>query len=78
MATMPSVKDMPTYNADSEVASLSLTIPSWNSSIDRVFNKTNMHDISEKAKTQLRVELMSLRDSIDLILLAIEEVSDHG
>ena len=78
MSSMPSVKDMPTYNADSEVASLSLTIPSWNSSIDRVFNKTNMQDISEKTKTQLRVELLSLRDSIDLILLAIEEVSEHG
>lgn len=75
LATMPSVKDMPTYDPDSEVASLSLTIPSWSSSIDRVFKKTNMQDISEKAKTQLRVELMSLRENIDLILLAIEEVS---
>lgn len=78
MATMPSVKDMPTHDPDGEVASLSLTIPSWNSSIGRVFNQTNMQDISDKAKTQLRVELMTLRDSIDLILLAIEEVSPNG
>lgn len=78
MATMPSVKDMPAHDPDGEVASLSLTIPSWNSSIGRVFNKTNMQDISDKAKTQLRVELMTLRDSIDLILLAIEEVSPNG
>ena len=78
MATMPSVKDMPTHDPDGEVASLSLTIPSWNSSIGRVFNKTNMQDISDKAKTQLRVELMTLRDSIDLILLAIEEVASNG
>lgn len=78
MATMPSVKDMPAHDPDGEVASLSLTIPSWNSSIGRVFNKTNMQDISDKAKTQLRVELMTLRDSIDLILLAIEEVSQNG
>ena len=78
MATMPSVKDMPAHDPDGEVASLSLTIPSWNSSIGRVFNKTNMRDISAKAKTQLRVELMTLRDSIDLILLAIEEVSPNG
>ena len=78
MATMPSVKDMPAHDPDGEVASLSLTIPSWNSSIGRVFNKTNMHEISDKAKTQLRVELMTLRDSIDLILLAIEEVSPNG
>ena len=77
-STMPSVKDMPQHDPDGEVASLSLTIPSWNSSIGRVFNKTNMEDISTKAKTQLRMELLSLRDSIDLILLAIEEVSDNG
>lgn len=78
LATMPSVKDMPAYDPDSEVASLSLTIPSWSSSIGRVFNKTNMQDISDKAKTQLRIELMTLRDNIDLILLAIEEVSKNG
>lgn len=74
MATMPSVKDVPAHDPDGEVASLSLTIPSWNSSIGRVFNKTNLQEVSDKAKTQLRVELLSLRDSIDLILLAIEEV----
>lgn len=74
MAAMPSVKDMPAHDPDGEVASLSLTIPSWNSSIGRVFNKTNMQEISDKAKTQLRVELLTLRESIDLILLAIEEV----
>ena len=78
MSTMPSVKDMPKPDPDGEVASLSLTIPSLNSSIGRVFNKTDMQEISDKAKTQLRVELLSLRDSIDLILLAIEEVSNNG
>lgn len=78
MATMPSVKDMPKHDPDAEVASLSLTIPSWNSSIARVFNKANLNELSDKAKTQLRVELLSLRDSIDLILLAIEEVSQNG
>jgi hypothetical protein len=78
MTTMPSVKDMPAHDPDGEVASLSLTIPSWSSSIGRVFNKTNLQEVSDKAKTQLRVELMTLRDSIDLILLAIEEVLPNG
>ena len=78
VATMPSAKDMPAHDPDGEVASLSLTIPSWNSSSERVFKKTNMEEISDKAKNQLRVGLMTLRDSIDLILLAIEEVMDHG
>lgn len=75
--TTPSVKDMPTYDPDGEVASLSLTIPSWSSSIGRVFNNTNMKEISDKAKTQLRIELLSLRDNIDLILLAMAEVSNN-
>jgi hypothetical protein len=34
-----------------------------------------MHEVSSKAKTQLKEELLSLRDSVDLVLLAIEEVS---
>ena len=78
IASLPSVKDMPVYNPDNEVASLSLTIPSWRSSIDRVFKKTNMQLLSDEAKTQLWVELMVLRENIDLIILAIEEVSQNG
>ena len=73
-----SVKDVPTYDPDGEVASLSLTIPSWNSSIDRVFNQTNLHKISDKARAQLKSELLALRDSVDIILLAIEEASING
>ena len=48
MAPLPSVKDMPVYDPDGEVASLSLTIPSWSSSISRVFNNTNMHFICQQ------------------------------
>ena len=76
--TQVSVKNMPTYDPDGEVASLSLTIPSWNSSIDRVFNHTDLHEISDKARTQLKSELLALRNSVDIILLAIEEASDNG
>ena len=74
MGTQPSVKDMPAFDPDSEVASLSLTIPTWNTSIDRVFTNTDLRAISDKARTQLKAELLTLRDSVDLVLLAIEEV----
>ena len=74
MGMQPSVKDMPAFDPDSEVASLSLTIPTWNTSIDRVFTNTDLHAISDKARTQLKAELLTLRDSVDLVLLAIEEV----
>ncbi len=77
-AGQSSVKDVPTYDPDGEVASLSLTIPSWNSSIDRVFNQTNLNEISDKARAQLKSELLALRDSVDIILLAIEEASNNG
>ena len=77
-AGQSSVKDVPTYDPDGEVASLSLTIPSWNSSIDRVFNQTNLNEISDKARAQLKSELLAVRDSVDVILLAIEEASNNG
>ena len=77
-AGQSSVKDVPTYDPDGEVASLSLTIPSWNSSIDRVFNQTNLNEISDKARAQLKSELLALRDCVDIILLAIEEASNNG
>ncbi len=76
-ALQPSVKDMPAFDPDSEVASLSLTIPTWSSSIDRVFNNTDLQIISEKARSQLKTELMALRYSVDLVLLAIEEATNN-
>lgn len=77
MSPQPSVKDMPVFDPDSEVASLSLTIPTWNTSIDRVFNSTDHHGISDRARTQLKTALLALRDSVDLVLLAIEEVENN-
>ena len=72
-----SVKDPPKYDPDSAVASLSLTIPSWASSIERVVDIDTLRGISDKAKPQLHTELLSLRDSIDLLLLALEEVAEN-
>ena len=69
----PSVKDMPVFDPDSAVASLSLTIPSWNSSIERVFGRTDFKAISVGAGKQLKQELISLRDTIELVLITLEE-----
>ena len=74
---LPSVKDMPEHDPDGEIVGLTLTIPSWNSSIDRVFDQTNLREISERAISALKKELMNMRDSIELVLLAIEEMSDN-
>lgn len=60
----PSIKDMPQYDPDSEVASLALTIPSWISSMKRVSNASDMSKVSNGAKTKLRNELDKLGNTI--------------
>lgn len=77
MVGQPSVKDMPSFDPDSEVAGLSLTIPTWTSSIDRAFTKTDMTQVTEKARSKLKKELLSLHDSVELFLLAIEETIEN-
>lgn len=77
MSVLPSVKDMPVYSPDAEIESLTLTIPSWNSSVSRIFNDTEMRNISQKAKTQLLQEATSLKESIELLILAIEEENGY-
>lgn len=63
-AKAPSIKDMPQYDPDSEVASLALTIPSWISSMKRVSNVSDMSKVSDGAKTKLRNELDKLGNTI--------------
>lgn len=67
------VKDMPAYDPDAEVASLTLTIPSWRSSIERVRASSNMQSVSPSAKTYLRKELSSLMSTIDALVFSIQE-----
>lgn len=73
----PSVKDMPSYDPDSEVVGLSLTIPSWASSIDRVRDKTDFRRISSRARQDLIAALRALRKRIMDMLTSIEEGSNE-
>ena len=68
-----SVKDMPAYDPDAEVSALTLTIPSWRISIDRVRSSANMQQVSSKAKASLCKELDSLRKTIDDLSRIIRE-----
>ena len=63
-AKSPSIKDMPQYDPDSEAASLTLTIPSWISSMNRISNAGDMSKFSKGAKNKLRNELDKLGDAI--------------
>lgn len=69
----PSVKDMPVYDPDADVTSLTMTIPMWQSSIVRVKEKANMTTVSEKAKLALRGAFISLMNTIDNMLDIMKE-----
>jgi len=64
---------MPTYNPDSEVNSLCMTIGSWISSIERVNSKVNFDRVTPKAISQLIQELTSLAGTVCSIQKRLEE-----
>lgn len=69
-----SIKDMPEYDPDSEITGLTLTIPSWGSSITRVMSVTDMNNVSGEAKVNLIAALCQLKSVIDDMLIAVKEV----
>lgn len=69
----PSVKDMPAFDPDADVTGLTLTIPSWSSSIKRVRTKTDLSIVSPAARNGLACELHALANHIEEMLSAIEE-----
>ena len=71
--TISTVKDMPNYDPDAEVASLTLTMPSWGSSINRVRQNSRMNTVSPSAKNALRKELEALQTAIDLMKQCLSE-----
>ncbi|MDD4291090.1 MAG: hypothetical protein PHX51_02470 [Clostridia bacterium] len=60
----PSVKDMPKFDPDAPLTELTLTIPSWISSIKRTVNSLNTSEPSIKAKTKLEQVLNDLQNNI--------------
>lgn len=69
----PSVKDMPAFDPDAEISSLTLTIPSWSSSIERTRNRADLSIISPVAKNRLIGALQTLQDTVDEMLKAVKE-----
>lgn len=69
----PSVKDMPAFDPDAEISSLTLTIPSWSSSIERARNRADLSIISSVAKSRLIGALQTLQDTVDEMLKAVKE-----
>ena len=69
----PSIKDMPDFDPDAEVTELTLTIPTWNSSIKRTQTNADLSIISQTAREKLQSALQSLRDEVDIMLTLIKE-----
>lgn len=67
------IKNMPDYDPDAEITGLTLTIPSWTSSINRTRNNSNMKTVSLKARMSLQHALFNLQATIDELLQAIKE-----
>ncbi len=69
----PSVKDMPAFDPDAEISSLTLTIPSWSSSIERTKTNADLSIVSDKARENLISALYNLQNCVDEMLKAIKE-----
>ena len=68
----PAIKTMPAYDPDAEVTGLTLTIPSWMSSIDRTKSMAHLEAISPAARQSLWAALTELEEKIQEMLSAIE------
>lgn len=66
-------KHTPDFDPDAEITGLTLTIPSWTSSIGRMRSNTDMSTVSIKARKNLEHALFDLRTTIEELLRAIKE-----
>lgn len=71
------IKQMPAYDPDAEISSLTLTIPSWVSSITRAFNASDLTRITPTAASKLHQQLLSLQNTINTYLHTISEDSNE-
>ena len=52
---------MPAFDPVAEVTALTLTIPSWISSVDRIKASTDLRAVSRSARSDLKAVLTALR-----------------
>jgi hypothetical protein len=68
-----SIKSTPKPDPDAEVSALTLTIPSWISTISRTFDTTDFRCITKAARQELLRELESLTNTAACLTAIIEE-----
>ena len=69
----PSVKDTPKYDPDAEITSLTLTIPTWISSMNRVEKVTDFQSISDNARARTVDVLQELYRKVLEMLTIMED-----
>ena len=67
------IKQMPAFDPDAELSSLTLTIPSWKGSLDRILSVSDLSIATETAKNRLEEQLQGLSGSVDTLLNALRE-----
>ncbi len=67
------IKQTPKYDPDAEISSLSLTVPSWISSINRVRDSPSMAFTTASARKDLKLKLSDLKASIVNLVKLMEE-----
>lgn len=67
------IKNTPDYDPDAEITGLTLTIPSWASSISRTRAHADLSCVSLKARMNLEHALFNLQATIEELLQAIKE-----
>lgn len=77
-APIASVKDMPGHDPDAEIAILTLTIPSWRGSVQRIIDTADFEAISSEARNAARQELLVLKDLINEILFLMKGELPNG
>ena len=70
---IPEIKKTPAFDPDAEVTGLTLTIPSWISSMERVRVNTDMTIITVKARNGLLEALTHLNDAIRQMIRKVGE-----
>ena len=71
------IKNMPKYDPDAELLSLTLTIPMWKSSMERVKTTADFNHTSENAKNKLLSQLSVLSDAIEQLSSFIKEATNE-
>lgn len=75
--SMP-IKEIPEYDPDAELSSLTLTIPSWISSIERAKNTAELPNTSELARHKLSEQLTLLKNAATQMQEFLKENEKNG